>query len=70
MAHFRFEDLDIWQKAENLAVKFHEIADRLKQRKLYRYAEQIRTAGLSISNNIAEDYIQEGTKREKSELKP
>ena len=54
MAHFRFEDLDIWQKAKDLAVKFHEIADRLEQRKLYRYAEQIRAAGLSISNNIAE----------------
>jgi four helix bundle protein len=38
----------------DLAVKFHRIADRLDKRRLYRYAEQLRAAGLSISNNIAE----------------
>jgi len=38
----------------NLAVKFHLIAERLDKRRLYRYAEQLRAAGLSISNNIAE----------------
>jgi S23 ribosomal protein. len=52
--HWRFEDLDIWNKAVDLAVKFHRIADRLDKRRLYRYAEQLRAAGLSISNNIAE----------------
>lgn len=54
MAHFRFQDLDIWQLAKNLAIKFHKVAERLEQKKLYRYAEQIRAAGLSVSNNIAE----------------
>lgn len=54
MAHFRFEDLEIWQLAKQMAVKFHRIAEGLEQRKLYRYAEQLRAAGLSISNNIAE----------------
>lgn len=54
MVHFRFEDLEIWHLAKRLAVKFHEIADRLEQRKLFRYAEQLRAAGLSIPNNIAE----------------
>ena len=38
----------------DLALKFHRIADRLDKRRLYRYAEQLRAAGLSISNNIAE----------------
>jgi four helix bundle protein len=52
--HWRFEDLGIWNKAVDLAVKFHRIADRLDKRRLYRYAEQLRAAGLSISNNIAE----------------
>ena len=52
--HWRFEDLEIWNKAVNLAVKFHLIAERLDKRRLYRYAEQLRAAGLSISNNIAE----------------
>src|SRR5213596_460782 len=52
--HWRFEDLDIWNKAADLAVKFHRIADHLDKRRLYRYAEQLRAASLSISNNIAE----------------
>jgi four helix bundle protein len=52
--HWRFEDLKIWNKAADLAVKFHRIAERLDNRRLYRYAEQLRAAGLSISNNIAE----------------
>ncbi len=52
--HWRFEDLEIWNKAVDLAVKFHRIADRLDKRRLYRYAEQLRAACLSISNNIAE----------------
>ena len=52
--HWRFEDLEIWNKAADLAVKFHLIAERLDRRRLYRYAEQLRAAGLSLSNNIAE----------------
>lgn len=52
--HRRFEDLEIWKRAADLAVKFHLIAERLDKRRLYRYAKQLRAAGLSISNNIAE----------------
>lgn len=52
--HFRFEDLEIWHLAKELSVRFHKVADNLEQRKLYRYAEQIRAAGLSVPNNIAE----------------
>ncbi len=52
--HFRFEDLEIWQLATEMAVKFHRIATELDKRRLYRYAEQLRAAGLSLSNNIAE----------------
>ena len=52
--HWRFEDFEIWQSARDLAVKFHRVADRLQEKRLYRYAEQLRAAGLSLSNNIAE----------------
>ena len=52
--HFRFEDLEIWQLARQLAVRFHQVADQLEKRKFYRYAEQLRGAGLSLTNNIAE----------------
>jgi four helix bundle protein len=54
VAHFRFEDLEIWRLACELAVEFHTVASRLEEAKLYRYAEQLRAAGLSVSNNIAE----------------
>lgn len=52
--HFRFEDLEIWQLARVLAVKLHRLAAELDKRRLYRYAEQLRAAGLSLTNNIAE----------------
>jgi len=52
--HFRFEDLEIWQIARGLAVRFHKLAEGLDHRRLYRYAEQLRAAGLSLTNNIAE----------------
>jgi four helix bundle protein len=52
--HFRFEDLEIWQLARDLAVKLHRLADKLDERRLYRYAEQLRSAGLSLTNNISE----------------
>src|SRR6184192_3332521 len=52
--HWRFEDLQIWNSACDLAVDFHRIAGRLDGRRLYRYAEQLRAAGLSLPNNIAE----------------
>lgn len=52
--HFRFEDLEIWQMARILAVKVHKLADDLDKKRLYRYAEQLRSAGLSLTNNIAE----------------
>ena len=52
--HFRFEDLEIWQLARTLAVKLHKLADELDRRRLYRCAEQLRSAGLSLTNNIAE----------------
>jgi len=51
--HWRFEDLQIWNSACDLAVDFHRIAGQLDARRLYRYAEQLRAAGLSLPNNIA-----------------
>lgn len=52
--HFRFEDLEIWQLAKSLAVDLHKLADELDRKRLYRYAEQLSAAGLSLTNNISE----------------
>lgn len=51
---FRFQDLEIWKKAVEIGDKLLDIADDLERQKLYRFAEQVRGAGLSVSNNIAE----------------
>ncbi len=52
--HFRFEDLEVWRLARAFAVEYHRRADQLDERKYFRYAEQLRAAGLLPSNNIAE----------------
>lgn len=52
--HWRFEDLEVWQLSRCLAVKFHQTAESLGRQGYYRYAEQLRAAGLSLPNNIAE----------------
>jgi four helix bundle protein len=54
LAKFRFEDLEIWKEAIEVADSLFDIADSLEQKKLFRFAEQLRGAGMSISNNIAE----------------
>jgi len=54
MAKFRFQDLKIWQLAIEIADQCFDIADILEQKKLYRFAEQLRGGAMSMSNNIAE----------------
>jgi four helix bundle protein len=54
MIKFRFQDLKIWQLAIQIADELFNIADTLEKKRLYRFAEQLRAAGMSISNNIAE----------------
>jgi len=54
MIKFRFQDLKIWQLAIEIADELFDIADDLEKKKLYRFAEQLRGSGMSMSNNIAE----------------
>jgi four helix bundle protein len=51
---FRFQDLKIWQLAIEIADHLFDLADRLETKRLYRFAEQLRAAGMSMPNNIAE----------------
>jgi four helix bundle protein len=51
---FRFQTLDIWKRSIEIADDIFDLADELDKKKLYRFAEQLRAAALSISNNIAE----------------
>lgn len=51
---FRFQDLHIWQFAIEITDDLLDISDSLESRKLFRFAEQLRAAAMSMSNNIAE----------------
>jgi four helix bundle protein len=46
--------LKIWHLAIEIADVLFDIADDLEQKKLSRFAGQLRGSGMSVSNNIAE----------------
>lgn len=52
----RFEDLEIWQIARQLYNKMSIIAGRLRTKREYRFAEQVKSAAGSIMDNIAEGF--------------
>ena len=54
MVKFRFQNLEIWKEAIGIGNNLFDIADKFEEKKLYRFAEQLRGAGMSMSNNIAE----------------
>lgn len=51
---FRFQDFEIWQRAATVSGKLFKLAEKLDERHYHRFAEQLRAATLSVSNNIAE----------------
>jgi four helix bundle protein len=54
MSQFRFMNLEIWKDSIALNDKFFDLAEEIGNARSYRFAEQLRAASLSISNNIAE----------------
>lgn len=54
MEDFRFEQLDIWKEALLLSESLFDYADKADDKRLFKFAEQLRSATMSISNNIAE----------------
>lgn len=51
---FRFENLEIWKRSMDITESMFDIADQLEGSRKYKFAEQLRSAALSKSNNIAE----------------
>ncbi|MEN3942579.1 four helix bundle protein [Prosthecobacter sp. SYSU 5D2] len=51
---FRFQELTVWQRALEIGIELDDLSDQLESRKRFRQAEQLRSAAMSISNNIAE----------------
>ncbi|HNY14813.1 MAG TPA: four helix bundle protein [Bacteroidales bacterium] len=54
MDDFRFEQLDIWKESIEISDTMFDYADKADEKRFYKFAEQLRAATLSISNNIAE----------------
>ena len=49
---FHFTDLEIWRDAMEVAKRLFDLADELEAKKLYRFADQLRGSGLSMSNPV------------------
>jgi four helix bundle protein len=54
MEDFRFEKLEIWKDSIEISDPLFDIADKADEKRYYKFAEQLRAATMSISNNIAE----------------
>ena len=54
MDDFRFEQLDIWKESIEVSDTLFDYAEKADTKKFFRFAEQLRAATMSISNNIAE----------------
>ena len=46
--------MEIWQRAADVSSDLFRLASKLDAQKTYRFAEQLRAAALSVTNNIAE----------------
>ena len=55
----RFEDILVWQKAQDLTVELYQIFELSKD---FAFRDQICRAAVSISNNIAEGFERDTTK--------
>ena len=56
MALNDFTQLDVWQKAMDLAVKLHGVTAIFPREELYGLVSQLRRASVSITANIAEGF--------------
>ncbi len=53
----RFEDLKIWQFSRLLYRKISAISEKLREKKDFRFAEQMKSSAGSIMDNIAEGFV-------------
>jgi four helix bundle protein len=51
---FRFEDFEIWKEGMRISLHLFQIARILETGKQFAFADQLRRATISITNNIAE----------------
>jgi four helix bundle protein len=56
LKYHTFEEMPVWQKAMDLAVKVFSLTETLPRNEDYGLISQIRRSALSISGNIAEGF--------------
>lgn len=61
----KFEEILVWQKANELIVEIYKTIDTKYD---YSFKDQIRRAAISIANNIAEGFERQGNKEFKKFL--
>lgn len=59
---YSYEDLSVWKKSMNLAVKIYELTKHMPKEELYGLTAQMRRAAVSIPSNIAEGQQRASTK--------
>ncbi|MGV3545456.1 MAG: four helix bundle protein [Pedobacter sp.] len=52
----RFEDLEVWQIAKEIAVEVYRISDLEPIKSDFGLKDQIRRAAMSLSDNVAEGF--------------
>jgi four helix bundle protein len=62
MIYKSFEEMPVWQKAMELAVKIFNLTENLPRKEDYGLTSQIRKSSLSVSGNIAEGFGRKHTK--------
>ena len=66
MGYRSFEEMPVWQKAMDLAVKVFELTENLPRKEDYGLASQTRRSALSVSGNLSEGF---GRKHTRDKLK-
>ena len=62
MSYISFEEMPVWKKAMELAIKVFELTEKLPRKEDYGLTSQIRRSTLSISGNIGEGSGQDTNK--------
>lgn len=62
MRYRSFEDMPVWSKSMNLAIKIFGLTVKLPKKEDYGLTSQIRRSALSVSGNIAEGFGRKHTK--------
>ena len=57
-----YQDLEVWQKAMDLAERIYRLTQSLPKEEIYGLTSQMRRSAASVPANIAEGWARRGTK--------